>query len=59
MADNKNIEEACVDLIGFLERIESTTTDKITAREIRNYMYQQGYWSKEQEHDHNNESTGI
>lgn len=59
MADNKHIEEACVDLIGFLERIESTTTDKITASEIRNYMYQQGYWSKEEEHDHNNESTGI
>ena len=59
MADSKNIEEACVDLIGFLERIESTTNDKVTGAEIRNYMYQQGYWSKDEQHDYNNESTGI
>jgi SOS response regulatory protein OraA/RecX len=50
-------KDTCEDLIGFLERIESETTDKAIAAKIRNYMYQQGYWKKEGKHD--NESTGI
>ena len=59
MPQNKRTEEACLDLLGFLERIESTTTDKTTAAEIRNYLYQQGYWSRDLETDHSNETSGI
>jgi hypothetical protein len=59
MVQNKRTEEACLDLLGFLERIESTTQDKTTAAEIRNYLYQQGYWSKNNEVDHSNETSGI
>jgi hypothetical protein len=59
MVQSNKTEEACFDLIGFLERIESTTTDRTTALEIRNYMYQQGYWSKDEEVDHVSESSGI
>lgn len=59
MAELSEAGQACLDLLGFLERIESTTTDKITAREIRTYMYQQGYWEKEDHSDHKGESSGI
>jgi hypothetical protein len=47
----KHTEELLDKAIDFIERIESTCTDKETVNKIREFMVKNGYWENTITHD--------
>lgn len=51
MAYAKHTEEVLANTIDFIERLESTCTDKESVNKIREFMVKNGYWENKITHD--------